>query len=341
MLSIVLVIGIPLGGLLCGKSVQAAQLKTSINNAFSTGDYEKALVIYNNAAGDLLISDVFKLKGKTHSMISNEVDKIKKDYLDYKISYEEAKEKLDFLMGFNILEAKFIDSALKNLEVIENNRQALGNAENLLNKKEFNQALKSLKNITEEDENTHEKVESLKEKILKAYRNEIYLKVDEAIQANKLSEAEALLDEHKNILKDISSKDEEMVKDYSSDTKFLLLVDIETQRTKIFLGEKGNWRLVKDYICSSGAQGKDTPKGTYTIASRGEWFFSQKYQQGAKYWVQFQGDYLFHSLPMDQEKNIVDYTLGKPASHGCVRLKVEEAKWLYDNIPSGTKLIVQ
>ena len=44
---------------------------------------------------------------------------------------------------------------------------------------------------------------------------------------------------------------------------------------------------------------------------------------------------------MDQEKNIVDYTLGIPASHGCVRLKVEEAKWLYDNIPSGTKLIIQ
>lgn len=339
--TIALAISIAFGALLWGKSVQASRLKTSMNDAFTAGDYNKALDIYNNAVKDLFISKVFKLKGNTHSMISGEVNKIKEDYLSSEISYEEAKKRLNFLLEFNILEAKYINSVLKELEVIKKDRQALAKAESLFNSKEYDKALESLREISKEDESTYAKVEPLKERILEAYRQDLYVMVDEAICAKDLSKAEDILKKHKDILSQVTSKDEEIVKDYKSDTRFLILVDIEAQRTKVFLGEKGNWQLVKDYICSSGVPGKDTPKGTYTIASRGEWFFSQKYQQGAKYWVQFQGDYLFHSLPMDQEKNIVDYTLGIPASHGCVRLKVEEAKWLYDNIPSGTKLIIQ
>lgn len=335
-------ISIAIGSFFCGKSVQATRLNDSISDAITVGDYEKALNIYNVAAKDLLISKVFKLKGNTHSMVSNEVKKIKEDYLKSQTSYEESIKKLKFLLEFNILEGKSINSAINELEAIENNRQALVNAELLFSKKEYKKALESLIKITKrEDTDTYVKAEAIKEKVLESYRQAIYLQVDEAINSKNLVEAEAILQQHKDILGEAYLKDEELVRGYSSDTRFLLLVDIKTQKTKVFLGEKGNWKLVKDYISSTGVSGKDTPKGTYTIASRGEWFFSEKYQQGAKYWVQFQGNYLFHSLPMDQEKNIVDYTLGTPASHGCVRLKVEEAKWLYDNIPSDTKLIIQ
>ena len=45
------------------------------------------------------------------------------------------------------------------------------------------------------------------------------------------------------------------------------------------------------------------------------------------------GDYLFHSVPYNKDQSeVVDYTLGVPASHGCIRLKTEDAKWIYDNI---------
>lgn len=33
-------------------------------------------------------------------------------------------------------------------------------------------------------------------------------------------------------------------------------------------------------------------------------------------------------------------TLGKQVSHGCVRLDINNAKWLYDNIPNGTKVVI-
>jgi lipoprotein-anchoring transpeptidase ErfK/SrfK len=59
------------------------------------------------------------------------------------------------------------------------------------------------------------------------------------------------------------------------------------------------------------------------------------------WWVSFKdwGVYLFHSIPMDSNKNILSdeaKKLGSPASHGCVRLNIDNAKWIYDNIPEGT-----
>lgn len=125
-------------------------------------------------------------------------------------------------------------------------------------------------------------------------------------------------------------------------TPYLIHVDLNAQKTYIYNGNLRNWNLDKTFTCSTGIKGEETPQGVYTIKEKGQWFFSEQYNQGGKYWVQFLGDYLFHSLPYNKEKtNIVDYTLGTPASHGCIRLKDEDSKWIYDNIPKGTKVIIK
>ena len=39
--------------------------------------------------------------------------------------------------------------------------------------------------------------------------------------------------------------------------------------------------------------------------------------------------------------NAADYNnLGRPASHGCIRLCVRDAKWIYDNCSLGTKVTI-
>ena len=125
-------------------------------------------------------------------------------------------------------------------------------------------------------------------------------------------------------------------------TNYLIHVDLQNQKTYIYSGSKNSWALAKTFSCSTGVSGSDTPEGIFTIKERGDWFFSDKYQQGAKYWVQFSGNYLFHSFPYDEsQSNILDYTLGTPSSHGCIRLSVEDSKWIYDNIPSNTKVIIK
>ncbi len=58
------------------------------------------------------------------------------------------------------------------------------------------------------------------------------------------------------------------------------------------------------------------------------------------YYTQFCGNYLFHSVTYYQNTfNIMDGRLGMNLSHGCVRLQIDNAKWIYDNIPSGTKVV--
>ena len=60
-----------------------------------------------------------------------------------------------------------------------------------------------------------------------------------------------------------------------------------------------------------------------------------------QYATQIVGNILFHSVPYTEENNSsLEYweydKLGTDASLGCIRLKVEDAKWIYDNISSGT-----
>ena len=54
---------------------------------------------------------------------------------------------------------------------------------------------------------------------------------------------------------------------------------------------------------------------------------------------------MFHSVlySSNNEKSLRSgslYALGNPASHGCVRLTVEDAKWLYEHCKRGKTVIV-
>lgn len=124
-------------------------------------------------------------------------------------------------------------------------------------------------------------------------------------------------------------------------TPYLIYVNLADQLTYVYKGSMNNWNMVKSFTCSTGIDDEKTPTGIFDVRERGDWFYSDKYSQGGKYWVQFYGDYLFHSVPYNEDQSeVVDNTLGTPASHGCIRLKTEHAKWIYDNIDSGTKVII-
>lgn len=124
-------------------------------------------------------------------------------------------------------------------------------------------------------------------------------------------------------------------------TPYLVYVNLSEQMTYVYKGSMNKWDNIKSFTCSTGVDDEKTPPGIFDVRERGEWFFSDKYEQGGKYWVQFYGDYLFHSVPFNKDQSeVVDNTLGTPASHGCIRLKTEDAKWIYDNIEFGTKVII-
>ena len=125
-------------------------------------------------------------------------------------------------------------------------------------------------------------------------------------------------------------------------TKYLIHVDLTTQKTYVYTGKKDAWSIVKTFTCSTGIAGEETPEGIFTVKEKGDWFYSKEYNQGGKYWIQFSGNYLFHSLPYNENKSkIVDFTLGKPSSHGCIRLAESDSKWIYDSVPEGSKVIIK
>lgn len=103
----------------------------------------------------------------------------------------------------------------------------------------------------------------------------------------------------------------------------------------------GNYTIpVKAMVCSVGTA---TPKsGVYSTTNKYQWrlLIGNVYGQ---YATRIVGSILFHSVPyLKQDPSTLEYweydKLGIAASAGCVRLTVADAKWIYDNCKSGTKV---
>lgn len=122
--------------------------------------------------------------------------------------------------------------------------------------------------------------------------------------------------------------------------RFWIAVDlVGPNEARVYQGRK----LIRSMTASGGSPEEPTPRGRFRVHGRGRYFFSWKYQQGAYYWVRFLGNYLFHSIPFDRQWRLIPEEaeqLGCPVSHGCVRLTLEDARWIYENIPDGTAVYI-
>lgn len=129
---------------------------------------------------------------------------------------------------------------------------------------------------------------------------------------------------------------------YYSDTKYLIMVDLSEQITVIYKGSKDNWIFQREFTCSTGTTDHPTPTGEYRTTIHDLSFDSFGYR--CWYATGFiGGEYLFHSSPYtltDKPEVCADRRLGTPTSHGCVRLKLDDAKWMYDNLPLRTKVVI-
>lgn len=98
--------------------------------------------------------------------------------------------------------------------------------------------------------------------------------------------------------------------------------------------------LYRAFVCGPG---QTTPIGTFRTPFKAAWHPLQGCW--GQYCTQITGNYLFHSSPYNSpNKNDLSYRLynqlGTVCSHGCVRLTVADAKWIYDNCPLGTTVSI-
>ena len=124
---------------------------------------------------------------------------------------------------------------------------------------------------------------------------------------------------------------------FKSDTPYFVWVDIARQRTYVLKYDENNvLRLEKTIVCATGKNESPTTRGYFTVSDRGESFYNQVLGSGARYWVRFNGSYLFHSIALNEDGSVKDDTLGVRRSDGCVRMSMEDSRWFYENIPYGT-----
>jgi lipoprotein-anchoring transpeptidase ErfK/SrfK len=102
--------------------------------------------------------------------------------------------------------------------------------------------------------------------------------------------------------------------------KVLVVIDKSTQEMKVFVDsvERYTWEV------STGLRGYDTPSGQYTARSMNEIWYSKQWDDAP----------MPHAIFFTEKGHAVHGTnetknLGKPASHGCVRLAPENARALF------------
>ncbi len=126
---------------------------------------------------------------------------------------------------------------------------------------------------------------------------------------------------------------------------FAITVDVANQVTTVYgRDEEGKYTVVvKEMLCSTGTKNNPSDVGDWVLNGRhATWCVFPKWANSyARYWTRINSSIAFHSVLYTAVSNsaldISSYKkLGKRASHGCVRLTVADAKWIYDNIGEGT-----
>lgn len=111
-------------------------------------------------------------------------------------------------------------------------------------------------------------------------------------------------------------------------------------------GSNGYIIPVKEMICSVGLPATPTSAGTFYTSAK----FKVKELMGpswGKYATRVYNGVYFHSVACSDPNNVTfslpaaEFNkLGTPASHGCIRMCVRDARWIYENCPIGTQVTI-
>lgn len=128
----------------------------------------------------------------------------------------------------------------------------------------------------------------------------------------------------------------------AANTKYWIKVNKQANVATVYQLKNGSYKPIKAFLVSCG--GAATTSGTFYTPAKYRWqtLMGPSYGQ---YCTRIQGGILFHSVwyyakdPTTQS-TVQFNKLGQTASHGCVRLSVGDAKWIYDNCALGTKVTI-
>lgn len=111
-------------------------------------------------------------------------------------------------------------------------------------------------------------------------------------------------------------------------------IDVSSQTMTV----KKHGRVLYTWRVSTARKGYITPRGTYRPQRMHRMWYSRKYHMSPMpYSIFFRGGYAIHGTNAVRR-------LGRPASHGCVRLKTPNAARFYAMVkdvgPANTRIVV-
>ena len=112
-------------------------------------------------------------------------------------------------------------------------------------------------------------------------------------------------------------------------TKYLIWVSSYTQHLYVFKKNKGKWVVAKDWDISMGTAATPSPTGLKSIKKK------KFYHHGIRYWNCFSSWNALHGVSGNMSAS-----LGRLASHGCIRNDNGHAAWLYAKCKKGTPVII-
>jgi len=129
---------------------------------------------------------------------------------------------------------------------------------------------------------------------------------------------------------------------------YSMTVDVNNQIVTVYgLNEEGKHNVVvRQMICSTGKKATPSDVGDWVLDGRtARWCYFPAYGSHAQYWTRINKSIAFHSVIYNSVNtmalSIGSYNaLGSRASHGCIRLLVSDALWVYENVGKGTVVTI-
>ena len=140
----------------------------------------------------------------------------------------------------------------------------------------------------------------------------------------------------------------EYPKGYPEPDTYRITVDLYHQVVMVFSqDENGDYTVpVRYMLCSSGADTSQSPIGIFKMkAYRVRYSIFKNTTSYAQYWSLITGRIYFHSILYD-DRDASTYTesyknLGSNCSHGCIRLTVPDARWIWYHCAPDTEVEIR
>ena len=110
---------------------------------------------------------------------------------------------------------------------------------------------------------------------------------------------------------------------------------IDLSRQRLYAMNRHD-KVLAEYKVSTGMRGYATPPGSYQVVNKATYAYSEKYEADMYHWMGLTrgGEIGMHAL----KGRGYERRLGRRASHGCIRLSREDARYLFSLVPIGMRV---